>query len=102
MVADCRRDPAVCNLNARCERRGAQYFCVCMSGYEGDGYDQCIGKSVCQNTSYSYGRQLCAIFDKNINLCLHFTCVSDFAVCDDWWFLAIIPFSSSDLCFFTA
>jgi len=51
---------------------------------------------------HTHGRQLCAIFDKNINLCLHFTCVSDFAVCDDWWFLAIIQFSSSDLCFFTA
>jgi len=43
MFADCRRTPAVCDLNARCQRRGSEYFCVCMSGYHGDGYDQCTG-----------------------------------------------------------
>lgn len=39
---DCRQNPAVCDLNARCLRRGREYFCVCMPGYHGDGYDQCI------------------------------------------------------------
>jgi len=43
LVADCRRDPDVCDLNARCQRRGSEYFCVCLPGYHGDGYDQCTG-----------------------------------------------------------
>ena len=46
LLVDCRRDPAVCDLNAHCQRRGAEYFCVCMPGYHGDGYDQCISKFV--------------------------------------------------------
>jgi len=45
-IADCRRTPSVCDLNARCQRRGAEYFCVCMTGYQGDGYDQCTRKCV--------------------------------------------------------
>jgi len=49
LLTDCRRNPDVCDLNARCLRRGAEYFCVCIPGYQGDGYDQCTSKSVQNN-----------------------------------------------------
>lgn len=38
---DCRRDPRLCDRNARCEPRGAQFVCVCNPGFQGDGYRSC-------------------------------------------------------------
>lgn len=47
---DCRRDPRVCDVNARCERRGSEFTCVCRSGFQGDGYERCQG--AVSSTSY--------------------------------------------------
>ena len=43
-AADCRSDQDLCDRNARCERRGQDYVCVCQQGFSGDGY-RCYGIS---------------------------------------------------------
>lgn len=43
IVADCSTNPSQCHLNAQCvSNREGGFKCACVTGYHGDGVNQCI------------------------------------------------------------
>lgn len=50
--ADCRRDPTICDPNARCEQSGSGFACACYPGYQGDGFRCSVMESNLDQTEF--------------------------------------------------
>ena len=49
-INECKEDTGLCNgTNAMCVNQKGGYKCICIPGYQGDGYN-CTGKRFCLQT----------------------------------------------------
>ncbi|XP_033230470.1 nidogen-like isoform X2 [Belonocnema kinseyi] len=73
VLSDCSTNPSLCHVNAQCATSNEGGFkCVCVSGYRGDGINQCLEEHIGCNVVNNCGRNSVCGFNQTSS---KYTCV---------------------------